>query len=211
MIGTGGFAKEVGQLIYEINRAKKVWEFGGYLTNDESLVGKSLLYGSIVGMDDLLLESREPTAAVIGVGLPSLRAAMFRKVSSNSLIDFPNLIHPRAVIDLETVTARSGNIVTASTVFTCDIRIGDQNVFNLCATVGHDVSIGSFNVINPSVNISGSVTLEDQILVGTGAQILQNLRISSGSVIGAGAVVTKNVPQNQTWLGVPAKHFVLHT
>jgi serine acetyltransferase len=95
--------------------------------------------------------------------------------------------------------------VTAGCIFTCDIRVGDFNLFNLQTTVGHDAQIASGCVINPSVNLSGGVVVGDRVLIGTGAQILENRTIGSGATIGAGAVVTRDVEAGTTVVGVPAK------
>ncbi len=41
--------------------------------------------------------------------------------------------------------------------------------------------------------------------IGAGAVILPGVRIGRNAVVGAGAVVTKDVPENTTVVGVPAK------
>ena len=45
----------------------------------------------------------------------------------------------------------------------------------------------------------------DNVFIGAGAKILGPIKIGNGAVIGANAVVTKNVPDNCTVVGVPAK------
>ncbi len=98
----------------------------------------------------------------------------------------------------------------SSHTFICDgITIGD-NCF-----IGHGVMF--INDRNPrSVNATGDLagnndwTLEksaigDNVSVGTGAVIMCGVNIGDNSVIGAGAVVTKDVPENCTVVGVPAK------
>ena len=45
----------------------------------------------------------------------------------------------------------------------------------------------------------------DGASIGAGATILPGVVIGKGAVIGAGSVVTKDVPDGETWLGVPAR------
>lgn len=52
--------------------------------------------------------------------------------------------------------------------------------------------------------------LKEGCSVGSGAVILPGLTIGKGAMIGAGAVVTVDVPDGETWVGVPARKTVPH-
>lgn len=192
IVGDGGFAKEVEFLIKDLtseywhgDTKLTPWEFKGFVKDD--------------------FDSEVPINVVIGIGTPEARARVFEQLSVKENLLFPNLIHPNVVGDWDNIKLGKGNIICAGNIFTTDIEIGDNNLFNLGCTVGHDTKIGKNNVFNPSVNISGGVDIRDNILVGTGAQILQYLYININSTIGAGAVVTKDITDDGTYVGVPAK------
>jgi len=98
----------------------------------------------------------------------------------------------------------------SSHTFICDgVTIGD-NCF-----VGHGVMF--INDRNPkSVNSEGDLagsndwlmektSIGDNVSIGTGAIIMCGISIGNNSVVGAGAVVTKDVPNNCTVVGVPAR------
>lgn len=206
IIGTGGFAKEVAQLAHEINLAFAHWDALAYLSETPAEVGKPMPFGSVVGTDDLLKGLTAPADVAVGIGSPRLRAKLGAGLLTLRSLRFPNLVHPANPINPDHVLLGVGNIVTRGAVFTCDIKVGDLNVFNLNSTVGHDTTIGSFNVINPGTNVSGGVSIGDRCLFGTGSQVLEGISIASGSTIGAGAVVVKDVDrENLTLVGIPAK------
>jgi acetyltransferase-like isoleucine patch superfamily enzyme len=66
--------------------------------------------------------------------------------------------------------------------------------------------------VNASGELSGNndwllerTTVGDNVSIGTGAVIMCGINIGCNSVIGAGAVVTKDVPENCTVVGIPAR------
>ena len=204
VLGAGGLAKEVAQLIGQINAATPRWKFGGYVDFDKG-ESDELPWGELVGDDDWLISNAGPADVVIGVGYPKLRRQIAEKFRGIPGIEFPNLIHPSTYVDPSVVSMGIGNVITKGCVFTCGITLGDFNLFNLNVTVGHDCVIGSYNVINPGCNVSGRVNMRDSILLGTGASILDKKNIASEAVIGAGAVVVRDIVGPGTWVGVPAK------
>lgn len=48
-------------------------------------------------------------------------------------------------------------------------------------------------------------TVGNNVIIGSGAKILGNIKIGDNSKVGANAVVLKNVPENSTAVGIPAK------
>ena len=206
VLGTSGLAREMAQLIDQINREKTRWSFAGFVAATGEVVGQDLRFGRVVGDDEWLLSSGVSADVVIGIGHPKVRArALVAYLAAGPRLSFPNLIHPSASLDVQSVALGQGNAVTAGCVFTCDIEIADFNLFNWHTTVGHDVRMGSFSVLNPSVNVSGGVSIGDRVLVGTGAQILEGRAIGSDATVGAGAVVTQDVDIATTVVGIPAR------
>jgi sugar O-acyltransferase (sialic acid O-acetyltransferase NeuD family) len=204
ILGTSGLAREMALLFQAVEQSE--WMLAGFIGADRSEVGKNLGFAAVVGDDEWLLDQRASCGIVIGVGFPAVReriAARYR--GSGDRFDYPNFIHPTAVLDRTLVKLGHGNMVTAGCVFTCDIEVGDFNLFNLQTTVGHDARIGDCCVFNPSVNISGGVQIGDGVLVGTGAQVLENRVIGARATVGAGAVATKDVAAGDTVVGIPAR------
>ena len=206
IVGTGGLAREMAMLAEVINANERKWNIVGFIAENRKELGKDLGVAPIMGDDEWLLGWDEDVDIVMGIGTPAMREkAIAPYLEKNDVFKFPNLIHPSARFDFHRIELGRGNAVTSGCRFTCDIKVGDFNLFNLNSTLGHDANIGDYNVINPGVNISGGVILSNRILLGTGCQILENLTIGADVIVGAGAVVITDIPPDITVVGVPAK------
>ena len=100
-----------------------------------------------------------------------------------------------------------------------EIHPGAKIGKNLFIDHGTGVVIGEDSIIGDNVVIYQGVTLGstgkekgkrhptigDNVLIGANAKILGNIKIGNNVKIGANAVVLKNVPNNSTVVGVPAK------
>jgi len=203
IIGAGGFGREVKTLIDELNKVEKQYEFVGFF--DDGFPKGEIFNGSpVLGGVAEINQIQEKFAIVIAIGDPKTKAKIHQLIS-NDLIEYPNVIHPKAIISDDYVEIGIGNIITAGCIITCNIKIEDFVILNLMCTVGHDTTIKSYASFMPSVNISGEVVIHEKVYVGTGAKIINQLEIGQNTVVGAGAVVSKSLPSNCTAVGIPAK------
>ena len=75
--------------------------------------------------------------------------------------------------------------------------------------IENDVQIGSHCSIYSNSTIdskNGTVILKENCKIGTHSTIMPNVVIGKNSVIAAYSFVTKNVPDDEIWYGIPAKH-----
>lgn len=201
--GAGGFGREIACLINWINLREKSWNLVGFF--DDGLVkGTTNNYGKILGNINDLNNWKEKLAIIIGIGEPRLIHKIIQQIS-NPLIYFPNLVpHEITLFDKGNTRMGRGNVFQVGCSLTCNIDIGDFNIFNGHIGIGHDAKIGSFNVIMPSVLISGGVEIGDQNFIGVSAVILQNVKIGKGVHVGAGSVVLRRTQDHAHYFGVPA-------
>ncbi|MCL4499414.1 MAG: acetyltransferase [Chloroflexi bacterium] len=206
IFGAGGLAREIASFIRDLSQAGQEYEILGFVVEDESLFGREVAGLPIIPGVERLLERGDATDAVIAIG----RSAIIRKIANDERLlgaglNFPNLIHRRAILDGGGVSMGNGNIICQGSILTTDIVLGSFNVVNYGCTIGHDVRIGDYCVINPGANVAGFVEIRSGVLVGTGAQILEYRKVGENATVGAGAVVTRDVPQSQVVVGVPAR------
>jgi sugar O-acyltransferase (sialic acid O-acetyltransferase NeuD family) len=196
--GFGGFGREVRQLIALIESYK----FIGYFDDKFNFEG-SENNDCILGNSKTLNKWSKKLSVVIAIGNPSILFQMKQKITNVNIV-FPNIIHPDIIYDETLNNLGVGNIIMQQSIFTCDITIGDFNVFNTRCGVGHDVKIGSFNVFNPNVQISGNVKIGDSNFFGVNSCVLQNIAIGSENVIGACSLLTRKISDKQKYFGIPA-------
>lgn len=201
--GAGGFAREVRELVRDINAEKARWDLIGFLSDDPGTWGTVVNDLPVLGGQRWLEEQSWDAAVVLGIGGPAPKRRLAERLRG-VVRDWPTLVHPNVVTSTY-VTYGVGAVVTAGNVLTANIQLADFAMLNLACTVGHDCVLGQYVTISPGVNISGNVRIGDGCDIGTGAAIIQGVEIGEWSIVGAGAVVAQSLPANCTAVGVPAK------
>ena len=113
-------------------------------------------------------------------------------------------IHPSAVIS-PSAAIGEGTCVMPNAVVNSSAKIGKGTIINTCASVDHDCEIGDFVHIACGAHIAGTVVVGNGTWVGIGASVSNNLSICGEVKIGAGAVVVKDITEQGTYVGVPAR------
>jgi len=189
------------------NRIERQFEFVGYVVSDLSKVGDRDSRESIIGDFGWIEKHRSSVDSLaIGIGTPSVRLKLSQQLSQAfPEIEWPVIVHPTAIVDYDSAQLGEGVFIGARCVSTVNLVLQPFALCNFGTSIGHETRIGRGSVVNPGANLSGGVVIEDDVLIGTGAQVLQYLKVGSGATVGAGAVVIRNVPENTTVVGVPAR------
>ena len=76
-------------------------------------------------------------------------------------------------------------------------------VVNGGTIIGNNVNLTQF--LNIGTNHNTPAIIGDNVYIGPHVSIIEDVKIGNNASVGAGAVVTKDVPDNATIAGVPAK------
>ena len=101
-------------------------------------------------------------------------------------------------------TVASGSILLAGVVLTAAVTIGRHCVVMPNVTLTHDDTLHDFVTIAAGAAVAGGVTVAEGAYLGMNASIRQRVSIGRDAMIGMGAVVLSDIPDGETWAGVPA-------
>ena len=157
--------------------------------------------------DDLMLDINslinEENKVYLAITDSKARNKLFNYFINNGLIP-DTYIHPTVIIGKRT-SIGFGCIIEPNVIISNDVVIEDSVFINCNTNIGHDSKIGKCSSIMASVNIGGHCYISDKVYIGSGTTLLPKLKINSNILIGAGSVVIKNLKEQGTYFGNPAK------
>ena len=89
------------------------------------------------------------------------------------------------------------------------VVVGETSKIGNNITIYHGVTLGGISPAENSqeqVNVKRHPTILDNVIIGSGAQILGPITICKNSRIGANTVILKDVDENSTMVGNPARN-----
>ncbi len=199
VIGAGGHSRSVCDIILQEPDNTII----GLIDSPEN---KGFWGIDILGNDDVLpeiLRKGYATYAFVAIGDNQKRHKISQQLEAIGYTFF-NAISPSAFISPHAQLGEGIAVMPGATIGP-NAKIGSGCIINTNASVDHDDQIGEYCHIAPGVTICGTVAIGDETFIGAGAKVIDGITIGSGNMIGAGAAVIKDLPNNCTAVGVPAK------
>jgi sugar O-acyltransferase (sialic acid O-acetyltransferase NeuD family) len=175
----------------------------GYIFDDNTEV-ENFMGRKVYSVYSLELLNANPI--IISIGDNKVRKAIHDKFQLNLA---PPLIHPSAIVS-PSASIGNGTVIMPNAVINAAVSIGKNCIINTAAVVEHDGILHDYTHISPNASLAGGVEIKEGTHVGINATIIQSICVGSWSTIGAGAVVVKNLPNNCTAVGIPAKPIKFH-
>ena len=154
--------------------------YGHCFIYDHVAIGKNVVVqaGAVIGSD--------------GYGYSRNEEGIFEK--------FP---HVGGVVIENDVEIGANTCIDKGTLGNTIIREGAK-IDNL-VHIAHNVIVGKHAAVIANSMIGGSTEIGDYGWVAPSASLMNGIRVGAKATVGLGAVVTKNVPDGETWAGVPAQ------
>lgn len=200
----GDFGKELAWLIEDINANNPTYEILGFLDDDEDKIGKDFNGYKCIGKIGILSEllKEQNVCATIAT-----QESKFRRKFVEENPNFHNwetLIHPSTNIS-NTSKLGVGCVVCANCNISVNSVLGNHCILNLGVTIGHDCQISDYVSLMSGTVISGHVNINEAAYFGSNSTVVPGKKIGKNSKVGAGSVVIRNVKDDVTVMGVPAK------
>lgn len=142
---------------------------------------------------------------VVAGGAVDLRVKILNTLIKEGLHPADAIVHAASSISPSARIGKGSSIGRLTSVGS-KTKIGDNCLINRSVNIGHDVKISAHSVIGPGVTICGFVEIEEKAFVGAGSTVLPGLTIGKGATVGAGSVVVRDVANDTTVIGNPAKN-----
>lgn len=199
VIGASGHAKVVIDLI------EKQGQFlvTGLIDDNPALNGQEVYGYKVLGNKENL-QFQHVKLCVLAIGDNRVRDDIAQWLAKNDFALAKAAIHPSAQL-ARGASIGDGSVVMAGSVVNSDTIIAKNTIINTGATVDHDCIIGNAVHIAPGSTICGGVSVGDLTLIGAGAVIHPNVKIGKNVIVGAGTTVLKDVDDNVSVVGTPAK------
>lgn len=201
LVGASGLAREV--------LAAGMAGVAGIVDDDENLHGTEVGGMPVLGSIESAIDRDEQLLVCIG---PSIaRRAVVRRLRDGGVRpDRFAIFAARSSRIGMSSDIGAGSIVLDGVVVTADARIGEHVVVMPNCTITHDCDLGDFVTVAAGVALGGGVRIGAAAYLGMNASVRPGVVIGESGTIGMGSVVLTDVPEGQTWAGVPARQLGEH-
>ncbi len=202
ILGAGGHGGSVADAAMQMRRWGRIEFF------DDRAVPGSEVYGIHVRgtLNELLswsFATDDAPEIFVAIGDNARRLELALQVVQAGAT-LATIVHPSAIVG-SGVTIGAGSVLMAGAVVNVAARIGVGCIINTRASVDHDCTIGDGVHVCPGVALAGNVSIADLAWIGIGSSVIQGRNIGSRAVVGAGSVIIRDVENDVTVVGNPAR------
>jgi sugar O-acyltransferase (sialic acid O-acetyltransferase NeuD family) len=202
IVGAGDHGAIVADILGRAADAGAASRAIGFVDDAPGLAGAEVLGLPVLG----------PVAALAGVAHDAIVVAIgdnrVRRALTGRLVAagerLARAIHPTASI-APSAELGEGVMISAGAIILPRARVGRGVIVNTRASIDHDCAIGDFAHVSCGATLGGNVSIGAETLVALGASGTSGMKVGARSLVGAGAVVVRDLGDDVTAWGVPAR------
>ena len=202
IIGASGLGREMESWLELIPEEERYWEVKGFIDFDENSLDNYPSEYKIVG-DQYTFNFSENSIVLVAIAKPEFREKVYKLMKEKN-IELMTFVAPNAIIG-KTSNIGEGSVICPNAIITTNVTIGKCVFINCGSNIGHDVQIDDFSSIMANVNVSGNCRVGKRVFMGSKSIIIPGKNIQDDVVVGAGSVVIRNIGEQQSVFGNPAK------
>lgn len=116
---------------------------------------------------------------------------------------YATVVAPDAMVP-DGCTVGDGSILLSGVVLTADVHVGRHVVLMPQVVLTHDDVVDDYATLAAGVTLGGGVHVGEGAYLGMHASVRERLRVGRASMLGMGSVLLQDLPDAETWVGVPA-------
>ncbi|MDQ0771328.1 sugar O-acyltransferase (sialic acid O-acetyltransferase NeuD family) [Pseudarthrobacter defluvii] len=200
LIAASGLAREVLAMV----RSSGQYDVVGLLDDDKEMAGVSVDGAPVLGtIDDAARYTHAFVLVCIGSG--RARESVVERLTALGLTEarYATAVDP-SVQYPEGCRVGRGSILLRNVTLTASVTLGSHVVAMPSVTFTHDDDVADFATFAAGVSLGGGVRVGRAAYLGMNASVRERTSVGAYATVGMGAAVLSNVPDGQTWVGVPA-------
>lgn len=179
------------------------WEIKGYCNDYDTEVDGYPVLGKMSDIPQLLEEGYYFAWGIHLIAKNHLTAKLFESLNIPD-DKWATIVHKTAFID-HSVVLEPGVFVMYNAYIAPRTHIGKCTLIKANTNIGHDVQIGAICHIAMGSTIVSCATLGYCADIAVASSMLAHTSIGDYSMLGAASLLTHNIPNDQIWVGSPAK------
>lgn len=202
IVGAGGAGRDTYNLALDCQANNDDFRIKGFLDDNSGALDGFVGYKPVINsIDDYKILKDD--VFVVAIGDVQIKKIVTKKLIDKG-VEFYKLIHPLAIIAHDAKIGK-GCVIMQNAFFGSKSSCGDFVLVQISAVVGHDVTIGNYCRIDCHVVLVGGIILRDDVTIHTSAVVNQKVTVEKGANVGACSFVIRNVKENTTVYGNPAR------